>query len=89
MAVKETKPKETKKGIRMKVQEEKADSSERQLKIKLVRSLIGRPREQREVVRGLGLRKISSEVIRKDCPEIMGMIKKVNHLVKVEELGKK
>ncbi|NOR21969.1 MAG: 50S ribosomal protein L30, partial [Candidatus Aminicenantes bacterium] len=57
--------------------------------VKLVRSLIGRPKQQREVVKGLGLRKINSEATRKDCPEIWGMINKVSHLVEVEKLEKK
>ncbi len=61
---------------------------EKLLKVKLVRSLVGRPRRQREVVKGLGLRKMSSEVIRRDCPEIWGMINKVSHLVNVEEVEK-
>jgi large subunit ribosomal protein L30 len=61
----------------------------KQLKIKLVRSLIGRPQKQREVVKGLGLRKLNSEVVRNDCPEIQGMIRKIPHLLKVEELEKK
>jgi large subunit ribosomal protein L30 len=61
----------------------------KQLKIKLVRSVIGRPQKQREVVKGLGLRKINSEVIREDRPEIWGMIRKIPHLIKVEELEKK
>jgi large subunit ribosomal protein L30 len=63
--------------------------AEKQVKIRLVRSLIGRPHKQREVIKGLGLRKIDSEVIRKDCPEIRGMIRKVPHLVNVEELNTK
>jgi len=61
----------------------------KQLKIKLVRSVIGRPRKQREVVKGLGLRKLNSEVIREDRPETRGMIRKIPHLIKVEELEKK
>lgn len=61
----------------------------KQLKIKLVRSVIGRPQKQREVVKGLGLRKINSEVIREDRPETRGMIRKIPHLIKVEELEKK
>lgn len=59
---------------------------EKQLRIQLVRSVIGRPQKQREVVKGLGLRRINSEVVRKDCPEIRGMINKVPHLIRVEEL---
>ena len=59
------------------------------LRIKLVRSVIGRPRKQREVVKGLGLRKLNSEVVRNDCPEIRGMIRKIPHLLEVEALEKK
>ena len=59
------------------------------IKVKLIRSLIGHPRRQREIVKGLGLRRVNSEVIRKDCPEIRGMIYKVQHLVKVEAVEKK
>ncbi len=63
-------------------------AEKRMLKVKLVRSLIGRPKKQREVVKGLGLRRIDSEVIRKDCPEIRGMINKIIHLLDVEILEK-
>ncbi len=68
---------------------EKKKVAVKQLKIKLVRSVIGRPQKQREVVKGLGLRKINSEVIREDRPETRGMIRKIPHLIKVEELEKK
>lgn len=56
------------------------------LKITLVRSLIGRPQDQRAVVRSLGLRKLHSSVTHEDTPSIRGMINKVSHLVKVERL---
>ncbi len=59
---------------------------EKQLRIRLVRSVIGRPRKQREVVKGLGLRRIDSQVVRRDCPEIRGMVNKIPHLLEVEEL---
>jgi large subunit ribosomal protein L30 len=58
------------------------------LKITLVRSLIGYPEPQRAVARGLGLRKPNSMVVRKDGPEIRGMINKIPHLLKVEVLEK-
>ncbi len=61
----------------------------RLLRVKLVRSLIGRPKKQREVVKGLGLRKIHSEVVRRDCPEVRGMVNKIPHLLEVEVLEKK
>jgi len=58
------------------------------LRIRLVRSLIGYPKNQRVVARGLGLRKINSEVVRQDCPEIRGMINKITHVLKVEAVEK-
>lgn len=70
-------------------QQKPAKQTGKQIKIRLVRSLIGYPQKQRDVIKGLGLRKIDSEVIRKDCPEIRGMVRKVFHLVKVEELDTK
>lgn len=63
--------------------------AEKLLTIKLKRSLIGWPQKQREVVKGLGLRRVNSEVIRRDCPEVWGMIRKVPHLVSVKETEKK
>jgi len=77
------------KPVKMKQRVRKDVSAERQLRVKLVRSLIGHPRKHREVVKGLGLRRVHSEVLRQDCPEIRGMIKKVEHLVRVEVVEKK
>ena len=57
------------------------------LKIKLVRSLIGRPETQRTTVKSLGLRKLNSVSILPDEPTIRGQIHKVEHLVKVEEVA--
>lgn len=69
----------TKKGTKKKA------TAERKLRITLVRSPIGYPERQRETVRGLGLRRINSRVIREDRPEIRGMIRKIAHLVRVED----
>ncbi len=55
------------------------------IKIKLVKSLIGRTEKQRAVVKGLGLRKINSEVTREKRPEIMGMINKINFMLQVTD----
>jgi len=82
MAVKEEKAKGTSAGP----QTAAPQSNKRMLKIKLVRSVIGHPRTQREVVKGLGLRKLNSEVIREDRPEIRGMVNKISHLLKVEAI---
>jgi large subunit ribosomal protein L30 len=64
---------------------------EKQLKITLVKSFIGRPEAQRRVLRGMGLGKVNKTVLLSDTPEIRGMIRKVIHLVaavEVEESGK-
>ncbi|ANS75983.1 50S ribosomal protein L30 [Paenibacillus yonginensis] len=55
------------------------------LQITLVRSLIGRPENQRTTVKTLGLRKINQTVTHEDNAAIRGMINQVTHLVKVEE----
>ncbi|HSQ34903.1 MAG TPA: 50S ribosomal protein L30 [Candidatus Binatia bacterium] len=57
------------------------------LKIKLVKSLIGRSDRQQATVKGLGLRKINSVVIREKRPEILGMIRKIEFMLQVEEIG--
>ncbi|MCX5854274.1 MAG: 50S ribosomal protein L30 [Deltaproteobacteria bacterium] len=59
---------------------------EKKLKVTLVKSYIGRPQKQRNVLRGMGLEKLNRTVLLKDTPEIRGMVQKVCHLVSVEEL---
>ncbi|GAB2695935.1 50S ribosomal protein L30 [Paenibacillus thermoaerophilus] len=58
----------------------------KKLQITLVRSLIGRPEDQRVTVRTLGLRKIRHTVEHQDSPAIRGMVNKVSHLVSVKEV---
>jgi large subunit ribosomal protein L30 len=55
------------------------------LKVTQVRSLISQNSRNRAVVKGLGLTKIGKSVIVENTPAFRGMIKKVIHLVKVEE----
>jgi large subunit ribosomal protein L30 len=55
------------------------------LKIKYVRSAIGRPNVQKKVVRGLGFTKLQQVVERPDTPEIRGMVNKIGHLVEIIE----
>lgn len=57
------------------------------LKITLRRSRIGSTPRQRQVLQGLGLRRINSSVLRPDSPAIRGMVTKVLHLVEVEGLA--
>ncbi len=55
------------------------------LAITLVKSGAGYPANQRKVLVGIGLTKMNRTVIRKNTPEMWGMIRKVPHLVRVEE----
>ncbi len=58
-----------------------------QLRIRLRRSPIGSTPRQRQVLRGLGLGRINSSVLRPDDAAIRGMIGKVAHLVEVEPVA--
>ncbi len=56
------------------------------LKVKQVRSTIGRKKNQRETLRSIGLKRIGDVVVKEDRPEIRGMLAAVPHLVVVEEV---
>ena len=56
------------------------------LKITQVRSLIGRPQNQRRIIEALGFKKNQSSITHNDTPAIRGMVFKVRHLVNVEEV---
>ena len=60
--------------------------NEDMLRITLVKSTNKAKRKQFATVEALGLRKIRSVVEHNDTPQIRGMIKRVNHLVKVEDV---
>lgn len=60
--------------------------SEKLLKVTLVRSTIGYTDNQRATARSLRLYRINATATHKDTPQIRGMIKKIIHLVKVEEI---
>jgi len=57
------------------------------VKIRQLRSTNEREESQRATVRALGLRGIRDTVVHEDSPQIRGMIKKVNHLVEVEDVA--
>ena len=56
------------------------------IKIKQMKSPIGRNNKQREILISLGLNKINRERTLESNPAIQGMINKVKHLIKVEEV---
>ena len=57
-----------------------------ELKVTVKRSIIGRPQNQRDTVKALGLTKINSSVVKPANEAIKGMINTVSHLVDVEEV---
>jgi large subunit ribosomal protein L30 len=56
------------------------------LKVTQTRSVIRRSKDQKDTVRRLGLHRIRDSVIKEDRPDIRGMLVKVRHLVRVEEV---
>ena len=61
--------------------------STKKLKVRQIKSKIGRMDKQRRVLRGLGLRGPHTEVVVDNTPSFRGMVKKVLHLVEVEEIN--
>ena len=59
--------------------------SQKQIKVTLVRSVIGTKESHRATVRGLGLRRLNSSRVLADTPEVRGMIRKVSYLVAVSD----
>lgn len=57
------------------------------LTVRLVKSPIGYPRDQRATVRSLGLHRMHAEVQVTDSETVRGMLKKVRHLIRVQEEG--
>jgi large subunit ribosomal protein L30 len=55
------------------------------IKITLVKSTIDRPQDQKDTVKALGIRKVYQTVEKEANPQILGMVRKVSHLVKVVE----
>lgn len=57
--------------------------SEKKLKVKLVRSVIGTSESHRATVRGLGLKRVNSVSELEDTSSVRGMVEKISYLVKV------
>ncbi len=56
------------------------------IKVTLVRSTIDKPKKQKLTIKALGLRRLNQSVVHNATPQILGMIAKVKHLVKVEKV---
>lgn len=59
--------------------------AQKQIKVTLVRSVIGTKQSHRATVRGLGLTRINSSRVLDDTPEVRGMVRKVDYLVTVSQ----
>jgi len=55
------------------------------LQVTLIKSTIGRPKKHRDIVAGLGLKRLNHSVKHVDTPEIRGMISKISHMLNVAQ----
>jgi len=62
--------------------------ADRKLRIKQIRSAIGRQEVQKRTLEALGIKRLNQTVEHRDRPEIRGMINRVAHLLEVEEVEK-
>jgi len=63
----------------------KKESTGKTIRVTLVRSPIGYTKDQKETAKALGLRRLHQTIEHKDSPALRGMIRKIIHLVQVEE----
>ncbi len=56
------------------------------IRITQIKSRIGKPERQKRTLKALGLRKMNHSVEHEATPQILGMVVKVKHLVKTEEI---
>jgi len=56
------------------------------IKVTQIKSKIGQPESQKRILKALGITKMHQTVEHDDTPQIMGMVNKLKHLVKVEKL---
>ena len=56
------------------------------IRITLVRSKNGKPERQKRTLEALGIRKLNHSVEHEATPQIMGMVNKIRHLIKVENI---
>jgi large subunit ribosomal protein L30 len=56
------------------------------VKVTQIKSVIDRPKSQKATMKALGLRKMNQSVEHDGSPQILGMINKIKHLVKIEQV---
>ncbi len=60
--------------------------AEKYVRVRYVKSAIGYSRRQKETIKALGLKRLGDEVVHRATPSILGMCRKVAHLVEYEEI---
>ncbi|WP_066759065.1 50S ribosomal protein L30 [Crocinitomix algicola] len=55
------------------------------IKIKQVKSAINRPKDQKRTIEALGFRKLNQVIEKEATPQILGMVKKVSHMIEIIE----
>ena len=60
-------------------------ASDQTLTLRLAKSGICTPKDQKATLRGLGFSRVGQRIVRKDTPSIRGMVRKVRHLVLIEK----
>ena len=63
----------------------KKDTSGKNIRVTLVRSAIGYPKDQKATVKELGFRRLHQKIELKDTPALRGMMNKIIHMIKAEE----
>lgn len=58
----------------------------KKIRITQVRSQIGRPLKQKRTITALGIKKLNNPIEVEATPQILGMVEKVRHLLKIEEI---
>jgi large subunit ribosomal protein L30 len=66
----------------------KAKKVKNQIKVTQIKSAIGYHKSQKLTIEALGLKRMHHTVVHNATPQILGMVNKVKHLVKVEEMTK-
>jgi large subunit ribosomal protein L30 len=73
----------TKTTQRPRKESQKAGGERNTITLRLARSGICTPKDQKATIRGLGFRRLGEKVVREDTPAVRGMIRKVRHLLEV------
>lgn len=72
-------------GLEYKIMAKKTENKGGEIKIQYYRSMIGYAKDQKAVVKGLGITKLNQTVTRPDSPAMRGMVAKVPHLLRIVE----